>query len=89
MGKLGTGCWCLFLAVAPEARRNHVVQLHENNERDAPIGVEETQQSAQCVPGLSDQDTTLERVRDMGRNIALHQVATERAYSGPKESQTQ
>jgi hypothetical protein len=51
-----------FLMLGPEARRNHKDRLHQHDESDASVSVEEAQSCADCVEELRDQYAPLDGV---------------------------
>src|SRR5271169_2591679 len=66
---------CILAAFdARIARRGGVVELHQDNERDAPIRVENTEQRTKPVKRLSGPDTAVDGGHNFGVRIALDEA---------------
>jgi hypothetical protein len=61
--------------------------LYQNEQRNTPIGIQETQQSAQPIERLSDHNATLDRLRKVNGSVIPDEIAAESAYPAPVGSQ--
>src|SRR5579862_339702 len=66
------------LVAPPKPRRKGVVQLHQDDESNAPIRVQDAEQGADRVQPLPDQDSPANRRRHLRRNIVTQQLALRR-----------
>lgn len=60
-----------------------VVQLHGDDEGDAPVGADHAEQSAEGVEGLGDEDASLDRGVDVAGDVGFEELIFESA--GPTE----
>src|SRR5580704_2757880 len=64
---------------APISRRDGVVELHKNDEADAPIRVEDAEQCTERIKRLCNQDAPANRGGNFRRSIALNECSMRRA----------
>lgn len=59
----------------PNPRRYCIIQLHEDDEPDAPIGADDREQCAEPTERLGDDDAALDRARHALCSIMAHERA--------------
>src|SRR5580658_1754855 len=74
----------------PKARRDCVVELHKNNEPDAPIRIENTEQRSKCIKRLRNHNAPTNCPRNFRRRVTLDQrgmrcASPTKIQQGPEE----
>src|SRR5208282_312912 len=53
------------------ARRNRVIELHRNDEGDAPVRVDDTEEGSECIQPLRNHNAAAYGRGHFGRNVVL------------------
>jgi len=56
-----------------KSRGDGIVELHQNDEADAPVGVDHREKSAESIKRLGDDDAAADGGRDVGRHVLFGQ----------------
>src|SRR5208283_3315525 len=70
------------------ARRNRVIELHRNDEGDAPVRVDDTEERAEAIQRLCNHNATADRRRHFRRDVVLHQSQSRSASPTQVQSKT-